>query len=165
MLKRVWIVGLLLAGLSGVIIAQDDTPAALVFQQGNESGLIFTESANSVDDTQAKLEAATEEAGLTLMTVIDHAANAANNGLELRPTRLAIFGNPNVGTPLMQAAQSVAIDLPQKMLIWEAEDGKVYIGFNDPAYLAARHGLEGQDERLSNITTALTGLMNAAAAP
>lgn len=130
-----------------------------------QEGLISQESASDVETTQSKLEAAIEEAGLTLMTVIDHAANAENNGLELRPTRVVLFGNPEVGTPLMQAAQSVAIDLPQKMLIWEAEDGTVYAGFNDPEYLKTRHGIEGEDERLTNVTNALTSLMEAATAP
>ena len=130
-----------------------------------QEGLISQESASDVETTQSKLEAAIEEAGLTLMTVIDHAANAENNGLELRPTRVVLFGNPEVGTPLMQAAQSVAIDLPQKMLIWEAEDGTVYAGFNDPEYLKTRHSIEGEDERLTNVTNALTSLMEAATAP
>ena len=148
MLKK-WVIGLVVM-FSMAVMAQD--------------GLITQASANDVETTQAKLEAAIAEAGLTLMTVIDHEANALNNGLELRPTRVVLFGNPAVGTPLMQAAQSVAIDLPQKMLIWEAEDGSVNVGFNDPAYLQTRHGIEGQDERLANITGALTNLMNAATA-
>lgn len=129
-----------------------------------QEGLTFTASANDVDTTQARLETAIAEVdGLNIMMVIDHGANAAANGLELRPTRVVLFGNPNAGTPLMQAAQSVAIDLPQKMLIWEAEDGTVYIGFNDPSYLQVRHNIEGQDERLGNITNLLTNLMNTAA--
>ena len=130
------------------------------------AGLVFMESSNDIDTTQAKLEAAIENAdGLMVMTVIDHAANAAGAGLELRPTRLVIFGNPNAGTPLMQAAQSVAIDLPQKMLIWEDEAGAVYVGYNSPYYLKARHNMEGQDERLATINNALHNLALAATSP
>ena len=136
----------------------------LVTTVSAQEGLVFTESAGDVETTQANLEAAIAEVdGLNVMTVIDHAANAEKNGLELRPTRVVLFGNPNAGTPLMQAAQSVAIDLPQKMLIWEAEDGKVYIGFNDPQYLKARHGIEGTDEALEKISGLLNNLMNTAA--
>lgn len=137
---------------------------SLIITVNAQAGLIFSASANDVETTQTKLEAAIAEVdGLNIMTVIDHAANAASNGLELRPTRVVLFGNPNAGTPLMQAAQSVAIDLPQKMLIWEAEDGVTYIGFNDPMYLQTRHGIEGQDERLATISNLLTMLMTSAA--
>ena len=130
------------------------------------AGLVTLQSANDVEMTQAKLEAAIEAAdGLSVMTVIDHATNAQKAGLDLRPTWLVIFGNPNAGTPLMNAAQSVAIDLPQKMLIWEDENGEVFVAYNSPYYLKARHGVEGQDELLANIGEALDGLAKAATAP
>ena len=96
-----------------------------------------------MEETLANLEAALEENGLLTVAVVDHSANAANAGLELPPTRLVIFGNPNVGTPLMQSERTVAIDLPQKMLIYEDEAGDVYAAYNDPQYLAQRHGLNG----------------------
>ena len=130
------------------------------------AGLIIVESQNDIDTTQAKLEAAIEGIdGLNIMTIIDHAANAERAGLELRPTRLVIFGNPNAGTPLMQAAQSVAIDLPQKMLIWEDASGAVFVGYNSPYYLKARHMMEGEDGRIGNISKALSNLANAATTP
>lgn len=130
------------------------------------AGLVTLQSANDVETTQAKLEAAIEAAdGLSVMTVIDHATNAQKAGLDLRPTWLVIFGNPNAGTPLMNAAQSVAIDLPQKMLIWEDENGDVFVAYNSPYYLKARHSVEGQDELLTNIGEALDGLAKAATAP
>ena len=130
------------------------------------AGLVVLKSANDVETTQAKLEAAITAAdGLNVMTVIDHAANAESVGLALRPTRVVLFGNPNAGTPLMQAAQSVAIDLPQKMLIWEDEVGDVFVAYNNPYYLRARHNVEGQDELLANIASALDRLAKAATAP
>ena len=129
-------------------------------------GLVTLQSANDVETTQAKLEAAIAAAdGLSVMAVIDHAANATSVGLELRPTRLVLFGNPNAGTPLMQSAQSVAIDLPQKMLIWEAENGDVFVAYNSPYYLKARHNVEGRDELLTKISGLLEKLAKAATAP
>ena len=96
--------------------------------------------------------------------VIDHSANAARIGEELRANKLIIFGNPKVGTGLMQSAQTVGIDLPLKFLIWEDNGGQVHITYNSPQYLAERHGIEGQDELLSNISKALSGLAGSAAA-
>jgi uncharacterized protein (DUF302 family) len=77
--------------------------------------------------------------------------------MELPPTTLLIFGNPRLGTPLMQASRSVAIDLPQKMLVWE-DEGEVMVSYNDPQYLAARHGIEGKEEILETISNALENL-------
>ena len=126
-------------------------------------GLVTIQSANSAEETLSKLEAALEENGLLTVAVVDHSANAERAGLELPPTYLVIFGNPNVGTPLMQAKRMVAIDLPQKMLIYEDEAGDVYVTYNDPQYLAARHGLTDVDEQLGMISNALSNLAGAAA--
>ena len=129
------------------------------------NGLISRQSAKSVEETQAQLETAIDaNEALTIMATIDHAANAEGAGLELRPTRVVIFGNPNLGTPLMQAQQSVAIDLPQKMLIYEDEAGDVFVTYNDPFYLKERHGVEGQDDTLNTIANALNTLAKAATA-
>ena len=129
---------------------------------GDVEGLVTVQSAYSVEETLANLEAALEENGLITVAVVDHSANAANVGLELPPTRLVIFGNPNVGTPLMQAGRTVAIDLPQKMLIYEDEAGDVYAAYNDPQYLAERHALTGVDEQLAMVSNALSNLASAA---
>jgi uncharacterized protein (DUF302 family) len=128
-------------------------------------GLVVMESPRSVAETQAQLEAALEANGFIVVAIVDHAQNAAEAGLELRPTRVILFGNPEAGTPLMQSAQTVAIDLPQKMLLWEDEDGRVFVAYNDPVYLAERHGLSGMDEMLGNIRNALDSLAAAATAP
>ncbi len=127
-----------------------------------DSGLVTLESTYTIEETQARLEAAIENAGLRIILVLDHAANAGNVELDLRPTRLVLFGNPNVGTPLMQSAQTVAIDLPQKMLIWEDEQGHIFVSYNDPMYLKTRHSIEDQDQRLNNISGALHNLATAA---
>ncbi len=96
-------------------------------------------------------------AGGTVIATVDHAAAARGAGLELPPTTVVIFGNPQAGTPLMQASQTAGIDLPQKLLVYESE-GQTMIAFNDPSYLARRHGIDGQDQRLAMIRQALERL-------
>ncbi len=163
MILRTLLTALLLSFVVSTASAQDtssDMTSDMMVE--TPAGLVSVASAFDMDETQARLELAISETGLNLVFMLDHAANAERVDLDLRPTRLFLFGNPNVGTPLMQGAQSIAIDLPQKMLIWEAEDGQVYLGYNDPMYLAARHGLTGQDMRLGNIANALANLANAA---
>ena len=86
---------------------------------------------------------------------IDHAAGAQKAGKTLAPTELVIFGNPKVGTPLMQCSHSIAIDLPQKALIWQDAAGKVWFSYNDPQYLALRHNTQGCDEVLKKVAMAL----------
>ena len=100
------------------------------------------------------------------MATVDHTQNAAGVGLDLLPTRVVIFGNPNLGTPLMQCAQSLAIDLPQKMLIWEDETGQVSVAYNDPRYLGGRHQLgDCGNQVIQQIAGALDNLSNGAIAP
>ena len=118
-------------------------------------GVIQLKSDHSVAATADKLVNALTGKGLTVFAEIDHAAGAEEAEMTLRPTELIVFGNPKVGTPLMQCAQTTAIDLPQKALVWEDEDGQVWLGYNDPAYLKERHGLEGCDEALEKVATAL----------
>lgn len=140
------VAGFLFFGV-GLVSAQDDS-ATIVSMKSN----------HDFETTVERLTAAIEESPLTLMTTIDHAANAAKNDLELRPTTLFLFGNPNVGTPLMQEQQTVAMDLPQKMLVWQDEAGDVHVAFNNPFYLKARHDIEGQAERFTTINNVLTNL-------
>ncbi len=129
-----------------------------------DNGLITVDGAQTVEETAANLQEALEGAGFVVPAVIDHSANAVRVGKELLPTKLIIFGNPKVGTNLMQSMQTVAIDLPQKFLIWEDNGGQVHITYNSPQYLAERHGIEGQDELLSNISNALSRFAGSAAA-
>jgi len=128
-------------------------------------GLISVKSAHDVKITMDRLENTVREKGMTVFIRINHAAGAQKGGQKLRPTELLIFGNPKVGAPLMQCSQSVAIDLPQKALIWEDEQGQVWLSYNDPKYLAMRHGITGCDEVINKINNALSNFANAAAKP
>ena len=105
------------------------------------NGLITTASRHSAAETLARLRAALKQRELTVFAQVDHAAGAASVGLVLRPTTVVIFGNPKGGTPLMQEAQTVGIDLPLKMLVWEDGFGRVQLSYNDVAWIAQRHGL------------------------
>jgi uncharacterized protein (DUF302 family) len=104
-------------------------------------GLIDKTSNHSVEETLEKLKSILQAKGVTLFMIVDHSGEAAKVGLKMRPTKLAIFGSPKAGTPLMLAAPSSAIDLPLKILIWEDGAGKVWVSYNSPAYLQERHGL------------------------
>src|SRR5262249_29869003 len=106
-----------------------------------ENGLITIKSVRSFVETAAILKAALEARGLAIFAEIDHAAGAAEADMPLRPTTLVIFGNPKGGTPLMQADQRSGIDLPLKLLIWEDFERKVWLTYNDPVWIAERHGL------------------------
>ena len=99
---------------------------------------------------------------MTVFIRINHGEGAEKVGKRLRPTELIIFGNPKVGTPLMQCGQSVAIDLPRKALIWEDEAGQVWLSYNDPKYLARRHGIKGCDEVIKKIEDALGNFVKTA---
>lgn len=122
------------------------------------AGLVTVPGEETVEETVDRIESAAEEGPVSVLTTIDHAANAASVDRELPPTTLLLVGNPDVGTPLMAESRSVAVDLPQKLLVWEDEDGSVQVTYNDPHYLAARHGIEEQDERIENVAAALEGL-------
>ncbi len=116
---------------------------------------ITKESKHSVSDTIDRLEKVLTSKGLTIFARIDHAAGAKKANLELAPTQLLIFGNPKLGTPLMQSNQTISIDLPQKALAWKDADGKVWLTYNNPAALKARHSIDGKDKVLGIITGAL----------
>ena len=107
----------------------------------NSNGLITVASKYSVGETLDRLTAAITSAGLLVFARIDHAGNAKEVGLELRPTELLIFGHPKGGTPLMQDKQTAGIDLPVKALVWEDEEGRVWLTYNEAAWLATRHAL------------------------
>ena len=104
-------------------------------------GLITIPSDRDPKETANRLAAAIKAKGMTLFARIDHAAGAAAAGLPLRPTELLIFGNAKGGTPLMQADQTMGIDLPLKALVWQDAAGRTWVSYNDPRWLAGRHGL------------------------
>jgi len=120
-----------------------------------DSSMVTVKSAHSVSKTADRLESVLKAKGMTVFTRINHVEGAKKVDKELRPTELVIFGNPKVGTPLMQCAQTVAIDLPQKALIWEDESGAVWLAYNDPTYLAKRHAIEGCEKVLNKVKGAL----------
>ncbi|GAB1235149.1 DUF302 domain-containing protein [Ferrigenium sp. UT5] len=105
-----------------------------------------------------------KQRGLHVFARIDHAAGAAKIGKTLRPTQVIVFGNPQGGTPFMECAQTVGIDLPLKVLVWEDSSGQVWLGYNDPEYLATRHEA-GQCAVVGNLRKALDGLAGATVAP
>lgn len=126
------------------------------------SGLLQFVAAGSVEDTANRFKAAAEERGFRIFADIDHAAGAASIGETLRPTRLIVFGNPQGGTPLMLQAQTMAIDLPLKALVYEDAEGAVRIAFNAPDFLLARHRLPAGSPVAERMTGLLTGLAEAA---
>lgn len=107
----------------------------------NQNGIVTIPGHQSVDQTVQTLEGILEAKAVKLFALIDHSGEAEKAGMQMRPTKLLIFGNPKAGTPLMVASPSIAIDLPLKILVWEDAEGQVWVSYNAPAYLQARHDL------------------------
>ncbi len=126
-------------------------------------GLVSVKSPHSAQETMNRLEATVKERGLNVFARIDHAAGAMKVGKTLRPTELLIFGNPQGGTPLMECAQTAGIDLPLKALVWQDASAQVWLGYNDPAFLAQRHGAAACPV-VENLRKALSGLAETATA-
>src|ERR1700759_5141393 len=105
------------------------------------AGLVTIESSNGREETMNRFEAEVRGRGMTVFAHIDHAAGAAAAGLSLRPTEVLIFGNARAGTPLMECTQTIGIDLPLRVLVWRDENGATWLSYNDPAWLAQRHGI------------------------
>jgi uncharacterized protein (DUF302 family) len=127
-------------------------------------GLTTMPSRFGPQDTMDRLEAAVKAKGMTVFARIDHAAGAAEAGLSLRPTAVLIFGNAKAGTPLMQSVQTVGIDLPLKALVWQDTSGDTWLSYNDPAWLAQRHGVAGTETVVGMMTAALDAVAKAATA-
>ncbi len=118
-------------------------------------GLVTIKSANSVKKTIDILEAALKKKGIRVFARVDHQANGATVNLPLRPTTILIFGNPKLGTPLMSSNQTIGLDLPMKALAWRDANGQVWLTYNDPQYLAHRHGIKDKDAVIKKMTGAL----------
>lgn len=127
-------------------------------------GLIVLKSPHSAQSTMNRLEAIVKERGLTVFARVDHAGGAAKVGKSIRPTELLIFGNPQGGTPFIECAQTVGIDLPLKALVWEDASAQVWLGYNDTVYLARRHEVPAC-AAAANLAKAIAGLAAAAVAP
>ncbi len=126
----------------------------------DRDGLITIQSQYTPKDTMQRLEAGVKAKGMTVFAHIDHAAGAAEVGMALRPTDLLIFGSPKGGTPLMQSAQTIGIDLPLKALVWEDAKGHVWLSYNDPAGVVQRHG---EAAGMQAAVQAMTGVLKAIA--
>lgn len=128
-------------------------------------GLVSVMGGESVEATVQSLTGAIEESRAELLTTVDHAENARRADMTLRPTTVLIYGNPTTGSSLIQASQTAGIDLPQKLLVWEDEEGRVWVTFNDPRYIAARHGIRGQSETLQRMRDTLNQITGANLGP
>lgn len=126
-----------------------------------EDDWVTKESPNSVAETVAALAAAIEQAGAKVALTLDHQANAKSAGLELPATTVVIFGNPKLGTPLMQENRRIALDLPQKMLVWD-EDGQTMVGYVEPEELADRYDIDDDSDAVGAMEKALDKLSDAA---
>jgi uncharacterized protein (DUF302 family) len=126
-------------------------------------GLTTVRSSYGPKDTIERLEAEVKAKDMTVFARIDHAAGAAAVGLTLRPTEVLIFGNAKGGTPLMQSMQTIAIDLPLKALVWQDETGSTWVSYNDPGWLARRHGLGHEADATVAAMTAMLGALAKAA--
>jgi uncharacterized protein (DUF302 family) len=128
-------------------------------------GLTTIRSSFGPQDTMNRLETAVKAKGMTVFARIDHAAGATAVGLPLRPTEVLIFGNARGGTALMQSIQTIGIDLPLKALVWQDAAGDTWLSYNDPDWLAKRHGLSSETETaVGTLVGALAALAKAATA-
>ena len=143
-----------LAVAAALVTATRVTPAFAA------DGLIAVKSPHSAKETMTRLEDTVKARCLNVFTRVEHAAGAAKTGKTLRTTEVIIFGNPQGGTPLMEYAQSMGIDLPLKALVWEDAAAQVWVGYNDPAYLAKRHAA-GDCAAVKTVGKALAGVMSA----
>ncbi|WP_028021503.1 DUF302 domain-containing protein [Enterovibrio calviensis] len=130
-----------------------------------QEGMVQIQSQYSVPVTTERLIVAAKARGLKVIGRVNHAEGAQKAGLKLRPTELVIFGNPKVGTPIMECSQSAGIDLPQKALIWEDAKGKVWLGYNSPNYVAQRHRIDDCGLTVQKVEKALVSLAKLATQP
>jgi uncharacterized protein (DUF302 family) len=129
-----------------------------------ETDLVTLPSAHGATETIERLKGLLAQKGIEVFAHIDHAAAAKKAGLTLRPTQVLIFGNPKAGTPLMQARQTIGLDLPLRVLVWEDEAGKVWLTYRRVEELARRHHVTGRDETVKALDDGLAGLARAATA-
>jgi uncharacterized protein (DUF302 family) len=124
--------------------------------------LVTLESKFGVKETLDRLAAELDKRGIKVAARVDHAAGAKAVGMELPPTEVLMFGNPKLGTPLMQSVPAIGIDLPMKVLAWQDKAGKVWIGYTAPETLKARHGIADRDDAFKAMAAALDGLAKSA---
>lgn len=130
-----------------------------------DSGFVVKPSAHSVAGTIDRLEGLLKAKGIAVVARVDHGAAAKKADMKLNPTQLLIFGNPKLGTPLMQSNQTIGIDLPLKVLAWQDNAGKVWVGYSEPSELTKRHGIENRDDVAGKISGVLKQLVGEAVKP
>jgi uncharacterized protein (DUF302 family) len=130
-----------------------------------DADLVTLPSAHGTTETVERLKAVLSQKKIQVFADIDHAAGAQKVGLSLRPTHLLIFGNPQAGTPLMQSQQTIGLDLPLRVLVWEDEAGKAWLTYHRPEYLAQRHHVLDHDEQVKSLSAGLAALARAATSP
>ena len=140
------------AGSARKVLKRNSRSQAMRKAVSMSEGIQTCTSNHSVDEVVARLETLLQEKGVKLFCVVDHSGEAKTAGLEMPATKLLIFGNPKGGTPVMLAAPSAALDLPLKILVAEAADGKTLLSWNDPAWLQQRHGFP--EALVSNLSAA-----------
>jgi len=128
----------------------------------NAAELITKKSAYTVSETVDRLAAAVEAAGARVFARVDHAAGAQSVGKDLRPTQMLMFGNPKLGTPALQAAQSAGLDLPLRAVVYQDAAGEVFLAYHFPSTLSAVHGIPADAEVLARMTGALNKLTDKA---
>ncbi len=148
-MKKIIIVLLLGLALTSQLYAAD-----------SKDGMIVKASANSVSVTMDRLEQVIKKKGVTVFLRLDHAKGAKKVGNDLRPTQLLVFGSPKLGSPLMISNQTIGIDLPLKAVVWEDADGKVWLAYNDPAYLSNRHNIKDRAPVFAKMTKVLNKFTN-----
>jgi len=149
-----------------IAIASAMFAAALVSPLGPaqaDDGLVQKKSGQSFAETLAALQAQIEGRGLKTFAVIDHAAGAASAGRELRPTTLVIFGNPKLGSPVMEVSQTAGLDLPIRVLVYEDAKGETWLAYWQPRTVAFTHGVPADLAAIDNMTNGLASITNAAA--
>lgn len=120
--------------------------------------LIKSESRFGVQETIDRLATSLEKKGIKVAARIDHAAAAKAAGMDLPPTQVLLFGNPKLGTPLMQSNAEIGIDLPMRVLAWQDKEGKVWLGYTAPETIKGHYGITGHDEIFAKMRAALDGL-------
>jgi len=129
-----------------------------------DADLVTLPSAHGASETVGRLKSLLTQKGIQVFAHVDHAAAAEKAGLSLRPTQVLIFGNPRAGTPLMQSQQTIGLDLPLRVLVWEDGEGKVWLTYRRPELLAQRHHVTGHDEAVKALDDGLAALARAATA-
>lgn len=151
--------------LSALFVSLPILFAAPTISAAAEDPLITKPSLHDVPTTVQRLEAAVNSRGAAVVAKIDHAAAAEASGLSLRPTVLVLFGNPKLGTPLMQSEQTAGLDLPLRVLVWQDADGTTHVGYTPPNLIATRHGITDRPEVVEKIAGALAAIADETTAP